>query len=164
MSLALAQLRGVSPPTWNRLEMPLRTMTSIAAQAIQPKRVTIVRITRARVCRSSIVRTAGMAATNRKNWGPTQTATARMCSQGVTASDISSDYTLKTDRLLTLRPDRHEANRYAQHILDEANIGLGLDRKVFEVTHARGILPPSRRWKRASSRSSRRIPGRRCRR
>ena len=27
MSLALAQLSGVSPPTWKRFEMPLRTMT-----------------------------------------------------------------------------------------------------------------------------------------
>src|SRR2546425_6552358 len=92
-----------------------------------------------------MVRIAGSAAMKRKNCGPTQTVTAKMCSQGVTASDIPSDYTLKPDRLFAFGAQGDEANFHAEHILYEANIRLRLRGQVPEPSYAGSLLLPTRK-------------------
>src|SRR5437667_317208 len=92
-----------------------------------------------------MVRIAGSAAMKRKNCGPTQTVTAKMCSQGVTASDIPSDYTLKPDRLFAFGAHGDEANFHAEHILYEANIRLRLRGQVPEPSYAGSLLLPTRK-------------------
>src|SRR5437870_10278428 len=92
-----------------------------------------------------MVRIAGSAAMKRKNGGPTQTVTAKMCSQGVTASDIPSDYTLKADRLFAFGAHGDEANFHAEHILYEANIRLRLRGQVPEPSYAGSLLLPTRK-------------------
>src|SRR5438445_3620354 len=90
-----------------------------------------------------MVRIAGSAAMKRKNCGPTQTVTAKMCSQGVTASDIPSDYTLKPDRLFAFGAHGDEANFHAEQVLNEAHVRLRFRGKVPELPDSRGSLLPA---------------------
>src|SRR5438093_11990367 len=122
-----------------------------------------------------MVRIAGSAAMKRKNCGPTQTVTAKMCSQGVTASDIPSDYTLKPDRLFAFGAHGDEANFHAEHILYEANIRLRLRAgpRTFlcrqfasanpEALYIKAERRRARRGRPASSRSLRHVHGMRSR-
>src|SRR3989442_2433739 len=92
-----------------------------------------------------MVRIAGSAAMKRKNCGPAQTVPARMCSQGVTAADIPSDYTLKPDRLFAFGAHGDEANFHAEQVLNEAHVRLRLRGKFLELPYSGSLLLPTRK-------------------
>src|SRR3990172_3817142 len=133
--------------SWKRFDIPLRTMTPRAAQASQPKRWVVIRITRRRTSASSMARRAGTVTRNMKNCGPSQTVTATMWSQGVIASLIGSlllDHRLDGDRLLALRADGYQVGGRGQELLDPPDVGAGVLRQVLEPPGAGRVLLPAR--------------------
>src|SRR5581483_7563472 len=117
-----------------RFSTPVATRTTSAASAIQPKRRVVTRRTRSRVSRSSMARSEGIVARNRKNCGPTQTVAATRWSQRLTCSTLEE--VPARDGLVALRADRDQADRSAENLFDAVDVIARRWGQVLEAAHA----------------------------